>query len=79
MRTDPPHRWLPIATLPPHLKKNNARFLGGWRHRVYGWLWDYAHWHADAHHYNGGYFVMGNGGDPSHWLKLPPPPRKRKP
>lgn len=65
--------WRPIASAPTELK-DGRRFLGGWQHRVYGWLWSWARWQDDKHVEGGGYFVMGEGGEPTHYLPLPAPP-----
>jgi hypothetical protein len=60
----PPQGWQPIETGP----RDGSRFLGGYHHRIYGWLWD------GARHYSETGYILDSGGTPTHWQPLPLPP-----
>jgi hypothetical protein len=60
--------WQPIESAP----KDGLRFLGGQRHRVYGWMWSECRWYPSA---TGGYYCADDGWSPTHWLPIPEPPK----
>ena len=69
-----PTGWKPIETAPRNrIKLYEQRAIGGWWHKVYGWLWGQLDFHPDKHHDDGGYFLV-KGGAPTHWTTLLAPP-----
>lgn len=66
--------WQPIDVIPEALK-DGSRFLGGYHHAVYGWLWDGARFHSeDRYGSRELYAVMDSGGTPTYFLPLPSAP-----
>ena len=60
-----PTGWQPIETAPRNrIKLYEQRAIGGWWHKVYGWLWGQLDFHPDKHHDDGGYF-LSEGPDPN--------------
>lgn len=66
-------RWKRIKSCP----RDGRKFVGGY-YSGDRWYWTTCEWILTDPYHPAGYMVSHGGGKPTHWVDVPPPPRRKK-